>query len=161
MFPAEVSRKAGRGCQRTPRMRRCLLKGCEIHFHPKLIWSRYCSRECGQAARRWSVARARNKYLQSAGGRAHRANQSRGYRNRRARAESKQEFMEFREPESESEGDQREKTFGYVICARPGCYECVRSNGHAPLVKFCSRNCFRALRRVRQREARWRLARSH
>ena len=160
MSPGEVSHRAVEICRCVARSRRCLLKGCEQPYHPKSLWSRYCSAECREAARRWCVARARKRYLQSAGGRAHRASQSREYRQRCTRLESNQEVTELDEPCRESEGDQRKKTFVYEICARPGCYECPGANGYSPLVKFCSRNCFRALRRVKQREARLRRLRS-
>jgi hypothetical protein len=39
---------------RRPRMRRCLLKGCQHRFHPRQARQRYCSEECREAAREWS-----------------------------------------------------------------------------------------------------------
>src|SRR5450631_1234128 len=45
-----------------PRMRRCLLKGCEQRFHPRQARQRYCSEECWKAARKWSHRKAQEKY---------------------------------------------------------------------------------------------------
>jgi hypothetical protein len=41
-------------------------------------------------------------------------------------------------------------------CARPGCYELFFPSSRSPLKKCCGRLCRRALRRVRERESRWR-----
>src|SRR5664279_2540925 len=41
-----------------PRMRRCLLKGCEERFHPRQARQRYCGEGCREAARKWSRRKA-------------------------------------------------------------------------------------------------------
>src|SRR5947209_3711266 len=45
-----------------PRMRQCLLKGCDQRFHPRQPRQRYCSERCREAARVWSrfIAKAEN-----------------------------------------------------------------------------------------------------
>jgi hypothetical protein len=68
--------------RRRPRMRRCLLKGCEQRFHPRCAAQRYCSSECGQAARRWSHWKAQQSYRATAAGKEKRNGQSRRYRER-------------------------------------------------------------------------------
>jgi hypothetical protein len=67
---------------RRPRMRRCLLKGCEQRFHPRQACQRYCSAECRKAARRWSRWKAQQRYRETAAGQEKRNGQSRRYRER-------------------------------------------------------------------------------
>ena len=44
-----------------PRIRRCLLQGCEQRFHPRQPRQRYCSEGCREAARKWSRRKATEK----------------------------------------------------------------------------------------------------
>ena len=67
---------------RRPRMRRCLLKGCEQRFHPRQARQRYCSEECRKAAREWSRWKAQEKYRATKACKQHRNGQSRRYRER-------------------------------------------------------------------------------
>lgn len=68
--------------QRQPRARRCLLKGCEQHFHPRQARQRYCSAECREKARKWSRWKAQQKYRKTARGKQNRTSQSGRYRER-------------------------------------------------------------------------------
>src|SRR5262245_36267006 len=65
-----------------PRMRQCLLKGCEQRFHPRQAGQRYCSEECRKAARKWSRWKAQQKYRTTVAGKGKRNHQSRCYRQR-------------------------------------------------------------------------------
>ena len=65
-----------------PRMRRCLLKGCERSFHPRQARQRYCSERCREAARKWSRWKAQERYRETAAGQQKRNGQSRRYRER-------------------------------------------------------------------------------
>ena len=67
---------------RRPRMRRCLLKGCEQRFHPRQPRQRYCSEGCREAARKWSLFKAQQRYRAMAPGQQKRNGQSRRYRER-------------------------------------------------------------------------------
>jgi hypothetical protein len=67
---------------RRPRMRRCLLKGCEQRFHPRQARQRYCSERCREAARKWSRWKAQQRYRAMAPGQQKRNGQSRRYRER-------------------------------------------------------------------------------
>ena len=67
---------------RRPRMRRCLLKGCEQRFHPRQARQRYCSEGCREAARKWSRWKAQERYRETAAGQQKRNGQSRRYRER-------------------------------------------------------------------------------
>jgi hypothetical protein len=70
------------GRRRRPRMRRCLLKGCEQRFHPRKARQRYCSARCREAARRWSRWKAQKRYRATTAGKQKRNGQSRCYRER-------------------------------------------------------------------------------
>jgi len=65
---------------RRPRMRSCLLKGCEQRFHPRQARQRYCSEGCREAARKWSRWKGQQRYRASAAGKQKRKGQSRRYR---------------------------------------------------------------------------------
>src|SRR5579872_1097479 len=67
---------------RRPRMRRCLLKGCDQRFCPGQARQRYCSKQCREAARKWSRWKAQQRYRETAVGQAKRNGQSRRYRER-------------------------------------------------------------------------------
>jgi hypothetical protein len=67
---------------RRPRMRQCLLKGCDQRFHPRQARQRYCSEGCREAARRWSRHKAQERYRETAAGQQKRNGQSRRYRER-------------------------------------------------------------------------------
>jgi hypothetical protein len=82
---------------RRPRLRRCLLKGCEQRFHPRQARQRYCSDGCRKAARQWSRWKAQQRYRATAPGQQKRNGQSRRYRER-AKSRKRQE------PEAVNEG---------------------------------------------------------
>jgi hypothetical protein len=67
---------------RRPRMRLCLLKGCELRFHPRQVRQRYCGEECREAARKWSRRKAQERYRETVAGQQNRNRQSRRYRER-------------------------------------------------------------------------------
>lgn len=68
--------------RRRPRIRPCLLKGCERRFHPRQARQRYCSADCRKAARKWSRWKAQQRYRDTAVGKEKRNGQSRRYRQR-------------------------------------------------------------------------------
>jgi len=68
--------------KRRPRLRRCLLKGCEQRFHPRQSCQRYCGEDCRKEARKWSRWKAQQRYRESAAGQEKRNGQSRRYRER-------------------------------------------------------------------------------
>jgi len=68
--------------RRRPRLRRCLLKGCDQRFHPRQARQRYCNERCREAARQWSRWKAQKRYRATAPGQQKRNGQSRRYRER-------------------------------------------------------------------------------
>jgi len=128
----------------------CLLKGCEQWFSPHHSRERYCSAACSEAARLWSRRLAARRYRASERGRECRRQQACRYRER-VRERKEQSAGEATACEGHQKAEDSEK----IPCLRPGCYEAFLPEPRSPLKRFCSCLCREALRRVRQREARW------
>jgi hypothetical protein len=139
------------------RARRCLLKGCEQWFTPAYPQARYCSEECRRAAQRWRRVKASRRYRASPGGREQRREQNRQYRLRR-RARSTAADDEPKAREGKRPAPNREN-FAERMCDRPGCYVIFRVRHDHSCQRFCSVACRLALRRVLDREARYRARR--
>ena len=137
-----------------PRMRRCLLKGCEQRFHPRQARQRYCSERCREEARKWSRWKAQQRYRETVAGQQKRNGQSRRYRER-TKSRKRQE------PEAVNEAARvitQEHLFRAHV--RPaGVLRAIRAPARSPLQRFCCGACRRALERVRERERRWKQAR--
>jgi len=139
--------------RRSPRKRRCLLRGCEQWFRPVAHRDRFCSEACVAAWRQWRRWRAQQQYRRQPKGRGNRRAQSKRYRAKvRSRGQScdRSDAREAREghpPGGEAAGEP---------CARPGCYERFELTHRSPEQRFCSSSCRRALWRVWERERRWR-----
>jgi len=131
------------------RTRRCLRKGCEDTFRASHPASRYCSDECRKEVHRWHNKRAQRRYRKTAKCKAKRSEQA---RNRRQRTKA-QKRTKFALP-TERVGHHNEPHQG-LICARPGCYECVIPTRRSPCQKYCSKPCRVAMRCVLERERRW------
>jgi len=76
------NRKSAKKRTRRPRLRLCLLKGCEQKFRPRRPWSRYCSDDCRGKARKWSRWKAQRTYRAARHGKDKRQAQCRRYRQR-------------------------------------------------------------------------------
>ena len=137
------------GCHHRPR--RCLLKGCERLFWPRHPRSHYCSEECRHAARHWQCWRASQRYRATEKGKQQRCEQSKRYRERVSADE-----------ESACEGQRiasEHEDFSGWPCDRPGCYELFAIPHEHSCKRFCSVACRLALRRVLDRESRYRARR--
>jgi hypothetical protein len=139
---------------RPRRSRRCLLKGCDRRFTPARPQARYCSEACRQAAQRWRRWQASRRYRASPHGQERRRAQQRRYRQRqrerRAAATDGAATREGQRP-AEAHEDSAE-----CPCSRPGCYEVFAVPPEGSSRRFCSASCRRELRRVLDREARYR-----
>jgi hypothetical protein len=148
---------------RRGRYRRCLLKGCERPFRPPHPQARYCSASCRQAARRWRRWQASRRYRATAHGHERRREQQRRYRQRcrQRQVEARAAAVPTGVPalrEGQRPGSKSED-FWWRPCARPGCYV-LFAVWHAYWPRrFCSLACCLALRRVLDREARYRARR--
>jgi hypothetical protein len=154
-----------RRCQ--PRRRTCLCKVCRRPFTPKTWNQRYCGAlECLIVVRRWQAQKRqqRRRALEAA-----REKHRKAERDRRRRKAALQ-----REPVDHGGGDSHgsapggprghaanlaERVPGGCFCDRPGCFSPVRTvrRGRA---HYCSLECLTAVRRVLDRERKWRLRRS-
>jgi hypothetical protein len=144
----------------SPRRRLCLLKSCEQSFVPTHPQARYCSAACQAAAHRWRRWCASRTYRATPRGQARRREQCRQYRQRLQARQAEQEAQPSSAPEDPSaeprEGQRPASNSEESCCARPGCYELFVRGRRSPLQKCCGSLSRLALRRVRQREARWR-----
>jgi len=191
---------------RGPRLRRCLLEGCERWFQPSRPQCRYCSAVCRQAARHWRHWHAQQQYRATANGRRHRQQQARHYRQHRccrpppappatplpaatdasptnadpsamasALASARGTPSTPARPapavscgtDSGREGKRLPAKTAtadsgpWQPCDRPGCYVLFPAGHLDQPRRFCCVLCRRALRRVLDREARWRQRRRH
>jgi hypothetical protein len=158
------------------RQRHCLLKGCERLFQPKHYQDRYCGAACRQQAERWRRWHSARKYRASAEGKHCRREQSRRYRERcrQWRAVRWEELLReidarvvredneaaaqltVAEPREGQRAAPDLEDFPRRPCRRPGCYVLIPILPSVPQQQFCSCRCRQALRRVLDRESRWR-----
>lgn len=143
------------GCCHRPR--RCLLKGCERLFWPRRPQTRYCSEGCCRAARQWRCWQASQRYRVTEHGRERRREQSQRYRQRlRERQAASADVDRLREGQRPAPACEDSST---RPCDRPGCYEQFSIPHEHSCKRFCSVMCRLALRRVLDREARYRARR--
>ena len=138
---------------RPRRSRRCLLKGCERRFTPARPQARYCSDACRQAARRWRRWQASRRYRASTHGQERRRVQHKRYRQRRRERQAASADTPSREGQRPADACE---DFAERMCDRPGCYVVFAVPPEGSCRRFCSVACRRELRRVLDREARYR-----
>jgi hypothetical protein len=143
------------GCLGRPR--RCLLKGCQRLFWPRRPQTRYCSAACRYQARRWRRWHASQLYRQTEQGRQRRRRQSQRYRQRLRERQSV--TAELAQPREGQRPAATAEDFSQRPCDRPGCYELFTLPHEHSCKRFCSLACCQALRRVLDREARYRARR--
>jgi hypothetical protein len=130
-----------------------LLKGCEQWFIPVHPRAHYCSLECRKAAMRWRRVKGSRAYRASDKGRERRREQNRHYRQRRRAREAS--------PTTEKEACEGKRlrdfgeNFAEEMCDRPGCYVLFWVKHKHSSRRFCSVVCRLALRRVVDRESRY------
>ena len=128
-------------------------EGVRAMVQPPSFFGAHCSKACSEAARRWTRWQAAQRYRASEKGKERRRQQSCRYRER-----VRQRRQAAQEPAAACEGHQEAASSEKIPCSRPGCYELFAPERRSPLKKFCCALCRNALRRVRQREARWQQA---
>ena len=165
-----------------PGCRRCLLKGCERWFLPRRPQARYCSPACQAAARRWRRWLAAQRYRATGNGRQRptrpgptlsrpgppallppsaRSPHAPGRaaaagRRSPASPRHRSDTAASPTPAWASAQAKSPKRSTARPAIRPGCYVLFLPAPRSPDRRFCSASCRRALRRVRQREARLR-----
>jgi hypothetical protein len=147
---------AGQEACPAPGTRRCLLKDCEEWFTPACPRSRFCSGECAAAARRWRCVKASRRYRASDAGRVRRREQNRHYRQRRRERAAFSASAGAAAPREGQRPALGAEVFGEHMCDRPGCYVAFAVPAASTSRHFCSTACRLALRRVLDREWRYR-----
>jgi hypothetical protein len=144
---------------RPRRARRCLLKGCERSFTPSHPQSRYCSEACRRAARAWRCWQASQRYRATPHGKDRRRAQQCRYRQRCRERQAEANRPPPADTLPPREGQRPalpDESFSTRPCDRPGCYEVFVITAPLAQRRFCSSLCRLALRRVLEREARYR-----
>jgi len=127
-------------------MRTCLRKGCGRRFRPSRRNQAYCQDAgCLREVRRWRARKRQRRWRERAEVQARRRLAEKDRRARRRAA-----------GERRVRGDAGRARCKGPICDRPGCFDpparSVRTEGC-----YCGRDCRRVMRRVRDRERKWRL----
>lgn len=137
---------------RRPRVRICLRKGCGRKYLPRRWNQRYCQDpECRRQVRRWQAARRQARRRQDDAAKAQHAEAQRA---RRQRAPSTPQALPNPDV-TPARGHAAKIILPIPWCDRPGCYEPPLKSVRQ-LACFCSRACRQAVRRVRDRERKWR-----
>lgn len=146
--------------RRRPRPRSCHRKGCGHRYLPVRRNQRYCGDPaCRRLLRRWQAAKRQRKRRATPDG-------------RRRHRDEERERRRPREPHgdkpgrdrSQSSEPRRKQPRGHAgrytrhgpICDRPGCWEPPRPSLRTK-ARYCGDECRRAVRRVVDRERKWRL----
>jgi hypothetical protein len=130
----------------------CLRKGCGRKYQPRRPNQRYCQEpECLRLLRRWQAARRQAKRRQDEAAKAQHAQAQRA---RRQRAASSPQAPKA--PEVVAARGHAANFFSPMpLCDRPGCHEPPRKLGRNQACYCCSA-CRQAVRRVLDRERKWR-----
>jgi hypothetical protein len=138
---------------RRPRMRTCLRKGCGRKYQPRRSNQHYCQDpECLRLVRRWQAAKRQAKRRQDEAVKSEHAEAERARRQRAT-------FLpqEPKPPEVGAARGHAAKIFSPApMCGRPGCYEPAPKSGRNQAC-YCCAACRQAVRRVVDRERKWRL----
>lgn len=138
---------------RRPRPRLCLRKGCGRQYQPRRWNQRYCQdAECLRLVRRWLAARRQAKRRQDDAAKTEHAEKQRA---RRRRVPSPPQALKVPELAA-ARGHAAKTLLPTSLCNRPGCHEPPLKSGRHQAC-YCCPTCRQALRRVLDRERKWRL----
>ena len=161
-FPWEIEPPVGT-CQGTrkhradargrhPRQRKCLRKGCRRKYKPRRWNQRYCQdAECLRLVRRWLAARRQAKRRQDDAAKTEHAEKQRARRRRVTASPQAPKIPEL----AAARGHAANILLATPLCDRPGCHEPPLKSGRNQ-AHYCCPTCRQALRRVLDRERKWR-----
>jgi hypothetical protein len=145
-----------RASPRRPRPRICLRKGCGRQYQPRRWNQRYCQdAECLRLVRRWLAARRQARRRQDDAAKTQHAEAQRA---RRRRVTSLPQAAKDREVAA-ARGHAAKILLPPLptpLCDRPGCHEAPVKSGRNQ-ARYCCPSCRQALRRVLDRERKWRV----
>ena len=134
------------------RPRLCLRKGCGQHYQPRRPNQRYCQDpECQRQLRRWQAARRQARRRQDD---AVKAQHAQAQRARRQRAISSPQATKDTKVAA-ARGHAARIFLATPLCDRPGCYQPPLKLGRNQ-ARYCCPACRQAVRRVLDRERKWR-----
>ena len=137
---------------RRPRTRVCLRKGCGGTYQPRRWNQRYChDPQCQRLVRRWQAARRQARRRQDAAAKAQHAEAQRARRQRIGCAPQAPQNATV----APARGHAAKIILPTPMCDRPGCHEPPQKAVDKPAC-FCSPACRQAVRRVLDRERKWR-----
>jgi hypothetical protein len=141
-----------RASPRQPRARICLRKGCGRKYQPRRWNQRYCREpECLRLVRRWQAAKRQAKRRQDD---AAKAEHTEAERARRQRATSTPQAPKPAEIAA-ARGHAARIFSPTSLCDRSGCQEPPPKSGRNQ-TRYCCSACRQAVRRVVDRERKWR-----
>ena len=131
--------------------RTCLRKNCGRRYQAGHWRQRYCRKpDCLRKLRRWQAARRQRERRATAEGRQQHAQAER----ERRRLKKNQATSPSTSVRDGARGHAIKKIQAGPICDRPGCFEPPRASIRAA-AHYCGDECRQALRRVRDRERKW------
>jgi hypothetical protein len=131
--------------------RTCLRKNCGQRYQAHHWRQRYCRKpDCLRKLRRWQAARRQRERRATAEGRQQHA-QAERERRQRKKSQATSPSTLVRDGGAWS---RNKKNPSGPICDRPGCFEPPRASLRTP-AHYCGDECRQALRRVRDRERKW------
>ena len=141
-----------RARSRRPRARICLRQGCGRKYQPRRWNQRYCQdADCLREMRRWQAARRQARRRLEAAAKAKDAEAQRGRR---------QCGKSFPAPSpcvvAVTRCHAAKILLPPLVCDRPGCFAPLLMPARQPAC-FCGPACRQAVRRVLERERKWRL----
>ena len=136
-------------------MRVCLRKGCGRKYQARRWNQRYCQDpECLRLLRRWQAAKRQAKRRQDEAAKSQHAEAERVRRLRGQRISSSPQAP--KPPEIGAARGHAARIFSPPpLCDRPGCHEPVMKSGRSQ-ARYCCSACRQAVRRVVDRERKWR-----
>jgi hypothetical protein len=137
---------------RRPRPRCCLRKGCGRLYTPRRWNQRYCQDpQCLREVRRWQAAKRQARRRLGAAAKDQHAAAERARRERRSSSPHPLDTPEV----ASARGHAAEFFSPQPMCDRPGCYEPPPKVGRNQ-ARYCGPDCRQAVRRVIDRERKWR-----
>ncbi len=137
---------------RRPRPRLCLRKGCGRLYQPRRFNQRYCQDpECLRLLRRWQAARRQARRRLEDAVKAQHAQAQRCAPSARSSAPQPPKKHQV----AAARGHVATIFLPHPLCQRPGCYAPPPKSGRNQ-ARYCCPACRQAVRRVLDRERKWR-----
>lgn len=139
------SRRGGKRPRALP-ARECVRKGCGRRYRPSRSNQRYCQDvDCLREVKRWRAVERQQRWRERPEVREKRRLSEKARRARRCASGQRR-----------VRGDAGEARGEGPVCGRPGCFE-PPARSERTKARYCGPDCRHVMRRVRDRERKWRL----